>query len=71
MSHDEESPEERGEFSVAENLYGTEGINGNWMNSLLPHDAQKKRAGDGQTQRRALCCSIMAMALSIPALIGA
>jgi hypothetical protein len=70
MSHDEETPEERGEFSVAENLYGTdEGING-WSNTLL-FDGQKKKAGDVQVQRRALCCSIMAMGLSIPALIGA
>jgi len=49
------------------------GINsaGDLNEKLLPHEAEKQKGMDRAQQRKALCGSIFAMALSIPALIGA
>jgi hypothetical protein len=71
-----EDPYLQGEFSDDENLQEVAvagGVNSSagFKQTLLPYEAEKVSAAEKQTQKKALCCSILAMIVSIPALIGA
>jgi len=61
MSFSDERPVEEAGINASNDL----------QEKLLPHEAQKKKGEGKAAQRKALCASIFAMAISIPALIGA